>query len=345
MNAAKVEYKRLGKSGLRVSVPILGMMGMGSPTWQSWCLNKEQSLPILKRAYDLGVTTWDTANAYSEGESERLIGYAMKEYNIPREELVLMTKIYYPVANEKIEPFITDLSKRPEYVNQLGLSRGAIFKQVDACLERMQTDYIDLLQIHRYDKNVEPEEVMGALNDLVKSGKVRYIGASSMWAYQFTQLQHVAEKNGWTKFISMQDHYSLLYREEEREMHPYCNITGVGIIPWSPLFKGLLARPSSVTDTLRMTTGTGALKTPPPTVKPEVKEIIDRVEEISKKKGWTMTEVALVWIMSKVTSPIVGINSIARLEDAIKINGKELAEDELKYLEEPYLPRPIIGHF
>ncbi|KAK7204342.1 Aldo/keto reductase [Myxozyma melibiosi] len=341
---ATIEYKKLGKSGLRVSLPILGMMGMGTKQWQDWCLEKDEALPILKKAYDMGITTWDTANAYSEGESERLIKAAIEEYKIPREELTIITKVYYGVANEKIEPFVTPLAHKKEYVNQVGLSRGAIFKQVDDCLERLGVDYIDLLFIHRYDKSVEPEEVMCALNDIVKSGKVRYIGASSMYAYQFATLQHVAEKNGWVKFIAMQNHYSLLYREEEREVIPYCQMTGVGIIPWGPLNKGLLARPADAPKTVRATSGGLALKTAP--IDPVAKVIIDRTEELAKKKGWTMTEVALAWICTKgCTSPIIGISSIARLEESSKLSGKTLTEEECKYLEEAYVPRPIIGHF
>ncbi|KAK9382254.1 NADP-dependent oxidoreductase domain-containing protein [Kockiozyma suomiensis] len=344
-----VEYRRVGMSGLRVSVPILGMMSMGSSEWEPWVLDKDEALPILKRAYDLGVTTWDTANAYSNGESEILIREAIKTYNIPREELTILTKIYYPVPKQKRlgEAFLVDLRQDPMFVNQFGLSRGAIFKQVDECLERLGTDYIDLLQIHRLDKAVEAEEVMEALNDLVRSGKVRYIGASSMWTYEFVQLQHVAEMHGWSKFISMQDIYNLVYREEEREMIPYCNSTGVGLLPWSPLHQGILARPLAVAENKAPEStraqGTGVFKQYVPDE--GGKEIVRRLEEVAKKKGWSMAVTALVWLREKVVAPVVGINSLKRLEEAIEINGKELTAEEQKYLEAPYLPQAVFGHF
>lgn len=233
------------------------------------------------------------------------------------------------------------------FVNQFGLSRGAIFKQVDECLERLGTDYIDLLQIHRLDKAVEAEEVMEALNDLVRSGKVRYIGASSMWTYEFVQLQHVAEMHGWSKFISMQDIYNLVYREEEREMIPYCNSTGVGLLPWSPLHQGILARPLAVAENKAPEStraqGTGVFKQYVPDE--GGKEIVRRLEEVAKKKGWSMAVTALVWLREKVVAPVVGINSLKRLEEAIEINGKELTAEEQKYLEAPYLPQAVFGHF
>ncbi|KAK9462697.1 NADP-dependent oxidoreductase domain-containing protein [Lipomyces oligophaga] len=345
--SSKVEYRKLGKSGLRISVPILGMMSMGSSEWEPWCLDKEQALPILKRAYDLGVTTWDTANAYSGGKSEELVGAALKEYNIPREELTIMTKVFYPVPKENKpgESFLWDLGQDAKFVNQFGLSRGAIFKQVDACLKRLGTDYIDLLIIHRYDKSIEPEEIMEALNDIVKSGKARYIGASSMWLHEFIQLQHVAEMHGWVKFISMQDIYNLVYREEEREMIPYCNATGVGITPWSPLHQGILARPlkADTSDSMRQTTGVGVFTQRELSVSGQ--EILKRLEQVATKRGWSMAVTALVWLTGKTVSPLVGIASIKRLEEAVTINGKSLTEEECRYLEEPYTPQPVFGHF
>ncbi|KAK9475772.1 NADP-dependent oxidoreductase domain-containing protein [Lipomyces japonicus] len=408
----QVEYRKLGKSGLRVSVPILGMMSMGcrffhfttgflfelktnkkkkqsaiigrsaktniyiffffffrfqASKWEPWVLDREEALPILKRAYDLGITTWDTANAYSNGISEKLIGEAIQRYSIPREEIVILTKIYYPVPPESEKPgdaFLVDLRQHAKYVNQFGLSRGAIFKQVDACLKRLNTDYIDLLQIHRYDKSIEPEEVMEALHDLVKSGKVRYIGASSMWLYEFARLQHVAELRGWTTFVSMQNIYNLLYREEEREVIPFSNLTGVGLTPWSPLHQGILARPidntaadaatATVTATapvatadgkksLRTSTSTGVFKQLELDV--SGKEIVRRLEQVANKRDWSMAVTALVWLTGKVVSPVVGINSIKRLEEVIEINGKSLTDEEIKYLEEPYTPQQIFGHF
>lgn len=252
IQATRAEYRQLGRSGLRVSNPILGGLQIGDSRWFPWILDEEKALILLKAAYDRGVNTWDTANIYSNGESERLMGKALREYNIPRRKVVIMTKCYRIVCDEEapdpgsgvaMHGDLADQSK--DYVNQWGLSRSAIFTAVEASLKRLQTNYIDVLQIHRYDSTVPPEETMEALHDLVKAGKVRYLGASSMWCYQFQRLQHVAEKNGWTKFISMQNHYNLLYREEEREMLRFCRETGVGVIPWAPLASGQLARPLS----------------------------------------------------------------------------------------------------
>lgn len=230
-----------------------------------------------------------------------------------------------------------------DYTNQHGLSRAAIFNQVEASLARLDTPYIDLLQIHRFDPNTPPEETMEALHDLVRSGKVRYIGASSMWATQFARLQFVAERHGWTRFVSMQNHYNLLYREEEREMNRFCNDTGVGLVPWAPLCRGHLARPPAAfgsTDRSALEkenpTGTG-------TVEPDL-SIIRRVQEIADKKGWPMAHVALAWINRRVSSPIIGFSSVARMEEAAAATGKALTDEEEAYLEELYQPKPIIGH-
>ncbi|KAK9469691.1 NADP-dependent oxidoreductase domain-containing protein [Lipomyces arxii] len=338
-----VEYRKLGKSGLRVSVPILGCMSFGSSEWADWVLNEPEALPIFKKAYDLGITTWDTANMYSNGQSEVIVGAAMKKYNIPREELIIMTKCFNLVDKTSFKRVDASKAQGRQFVNQSGLSRAAIFNQVNDSLKRLGTDYIDVLQIHRYDNSVEPEEIMCALNDLVRSGKVRYLGASSMWGYQFTTLQHVAEKNGWAKFISMQDHYNLLYREEEREVIPYCNMTGVGLIPWSPLARGHLARPLSAVsirkESLKSNPTINEQANEPATI-----EIINRVEKIAKDKSWLMSDVALAWVMGKVTSPIVGVNSVERLDQIASANGKSLTPDEVKFLEEPYVPRKIMGH-
>jgi len=224
-------------------------------------------------------------------------------------------------------------------VNQSGLSRQAIFNAVDASLKRLDTTYIDLLQIHRFDANTPLEETMEALHDLVKSGKVRYIGASSMWATQFAQLQFTAEKNGWTKFISMQNHYNLLYREEEREMNRFCDATGVGLIPWAPLCRGHLARPIEAFGTTTRS-------------KPELEKgltetdtkIIQRVQELAEKKGWKMSQVALAWINKRISSPIIGFSSVDRMDEAIEVRDKTLTEEEEKYLEKLYQPKAISGH-
>ncbi|KAK9357432.1 NADP-dependent oxidoreductase domain-containing protein [Lipomyces starkeyi] len=262
-------------------------MSFGSPEWVPWVLEADKSLPILKKAHDLGITTVT----------------AIKKYSIPRDELIIMTKCFHPVDKTSNKPVRGNIANNRQYVNQHGLSR---FNQVNDWLERLEMDYIDMLQIHRYDKDVDPEEVMGALNDLVKSGKVRYIGASSMWCYEFALLQHVAEKNGWRKFVSMQGQYNLLYREEEREVIPYCKLTGVGLIPWSPLAAGDLAR--SVTATSLRKEGMDRNEDSA-AVDSATIEIINRVETMAMDKGWLMSDVALAWILGKVTSPIVGVNT------------------------------------
>ncbi|KAG2140716.1 NADP-dependent oxidoreductase domain-containing protein [Suillus cothurnatus] len=313
---SKVQYRSLGKSGLKVSVPIIGAMSFGTPKWASWVLDEEPSIEILKAAWDLGVNTIDTANMYSNGESERIIAKFIKKYNIPRSQIIIATKCYALVGNDPSLQtfFMPDLKKLPEYVNQSGLSRAAIFNAVDASLARLETPYIDLLQIHRFDPSVTPEETMKALHDLVQSGKVRYIGASSMRCWQFAMLNDVAIRNGWTTFVSMQDEYSLLYREEEREMLAYCKYNGIGVIPWAPLASGALARPLG-TETARLNSLKGT--TWGNKVTSADVTIINRVEELAKKK--------------------------IRLQESI-IEEIELTPEEIKYLEEPYEPRAIRGH-
>ena len=234
--------------------------------------------------------------------------------------------------------FITDPSSHP-CSPPSGLSRSAIFHQVEASLARLQTPYIDLLQIHRYDPTVPHTETMKALHDLVQSGKVRYLGASSMWTYQFARMQTIATQNGWTPFISMQNHYNLCYREEEREMNKYCNETGVGLIPWSPLFGGKLARAVDAEPTTRSSQAWARAETSEADTK-----IIERVGELAEKKGWKRSQVALVWVRMKGAVPIVGFNKLERIEEACGVRGKVLTEEEVKYLEEPYVPKPIIGH-
>ncbi|OJD40215.1 aldo-keto reductase [Diplodia corticola] len=345
IDATQVTYKQLGTSGLRVSVPILGAMSIGHKDWQNWVVHDEAEVfKLLQAAYDRGLNSWDTANIYSNGVSEELIGRFLKHAQIPRRKVVLLTKCFgyvgeTPGLSTMQYPQARDTR---DYVNQGGLSRAAIFNAVDASLERLQTSYIDVLQIHRFDPEVPVEETMEALHDLVRAGKVRYIGASSMWAYQFAKMQFAAERRGWTKFVSMQNHYSLCYREEEREMIPFCKESGVGLIPWSPLFRGLLARPLDTPETDR----TKAMKDLPINVPvtDADNQIISRVEELAKKKGWAMSQVALAWILQKGAIPIVGLSSVKRLDEAVKVTGKELTDEEIKYLEEPYVPRAVSGH-
>lgn len=278
--------------------------------------------------------------------SEEIIGKAIKKYNIPRHKLVILSKCFFYVGEgygDKMLSYGDNLPKSKDYVNKGGLSRRAIFSQVEDSLERLGTTYLDLLQIHRFDPHTPIEETMEALNDLVRMGKVNYIGASSMWAYQFAQMQFVAEKNGWTKFISMQNHYNLLYREEEREINPFCNQTGVGLIPWAPLCRGLLARPfAQHGNTVRSKGDKGGYFQTGDTEEDE--QIVNRVEEIAKKRGWKMSHVALAWTCKRVSSPIIGFSSVARMDEALEVRGKELTEEEEKYLEEPYVSRAIQGH-
>ncbi|KAJ5157770.1 aldo-keto reductase dtxS3 [Penicillium canariense] len=368
---SKAEYRRLGNSGLRVSNPILGGLTLGSSRWLPWVLDEDKALGILKAAYDRGINTWDTANVYSNGESERIIGQALQKYKIPRQKVIIMTKCYRVLCDpENHDPGsmvtmhheLADSSK--DYVNQWGrsngaslpnnaeprilisyqgLSRTAIFKAVEGSLRRLDTSYIDVLQIHRFDPTVPPEETMRALDDLVRSGMVRYIGASSMWTYQFATLQHIAEKNGWTKFISMQNHYNLLYREEEREMNPFCNLTGVGLTPWAALASGRLARdPMGKTSSIRAEwSARGSMYD---NGGDNIDGIVGRVREIALNRDWPMSHVSLAWLNRRVTAPIIGFSSSNRMDEALDARGKQLSEEEERYLEELYLPRAIQGH-
>ena len=343
----KATYKRLGKSGLRVSVPILGAMSFGHKEWQDWVLEENEALPLLKAAYDRGLTTWDTANVYSNGVSEEIIGKAIKKYNLQRNKIIILTKCFGHVGEQPETRTIVigdKINESKDYVNRGGLSRAAIFEQVNASLKRLDVDYIDLLQIHRFDSHTPIDETMGALNDLVKSGKVHYIGASSMWAFQFAMMQHCAEKNGWTKFVSMQNHYNLLYREEEREMNKFCNETGVGLIPWAPLCRGHLARPPSAYGSTARSAGEQKKSMFTTGQTDSDQKIIERVQELAEKRGWKMSHVALAWINKRVSSPIIGFSSEARMDEALEAGGKELTEEEEKYLEELYVSRDIQGH-
>ncbi|KAL8830752.1 MAG: hypothetical protein Q9191_001252 [Dirinaria sp. TL-2023a] len=340
-----MEYTRLGTSGLKISKVILGMMSYGSPEWQSWVLNEEASLPLLKHAYDVGINTWDTADVYSNGRSEEIIAKAIHDYKIPRSKLVILSKCYFGVDTTGAQPEVARMRTNDgEMVNQVGLSRKHIFDAVENSVRRLGT-YIDVLQIHRLDRGTPHKEIMKALNDVVDSGKVRYIGASSMATWEFQSLQNIAEKHGYHQFISMQNFHNLLYREEEREMLPYCAATGVGCIPWSPVARGVLTRPWEQRVSERENSDV-FLKNAIRSRETEVdKAIVDRLEEVSKKKGATMAQVATAWVLRRpMVNPIIGLSSKARIDEAVEASKLQLTDEEAKYLEEPYLPKPVTGY-
>lgn len=325
-------------------------MQYGDKGWQDWVLGEEEGIKHIKAAYDAGIQTFDTANVYSNGVSEIILGKAIKQHNLPRDEIVVMTKLYATVAREPGFNFMRDApGKEPEdlgYVNQHGLSRKHIFQSVKDSLKRLQLDYIDLLQCHRFDNDTPIEETMQALNDVVKAGYVRYVGMSSCWAWQFHVMQNYAINNNLTPFISMQNHHSLIYREEEREMLPTLKHFGVGVIPWSPLARGLLTRP--LKDTKSTTRGNtdrflgGYTKGD----SEGTEKIIERVEEIAKKKNISMAQVAIAWTLSNdaITAPIVGTTSLDNLKDLIAAVEIKLSKEEIEYLSEPYRPLPVFGH-
>ncbi|RFU27339.1 hypothetical protein B7463_g8989, partial [Scytalidium lignicola] len=336
-----MEYVNLGRSGLKVSKIILGGMGFGAPEWQGWVLDEEKSLPLLEHAYKSGINTWDTADAYSHGRSEEIFGAALKKYNIPRHRVVLMTKCFLGVDDEGKQPPMHSAATNDGqvWVNRVGLSRKHIFDAVDASISRLGT-HIDVLQIHRLDRQTPREEIMRALNDVVNSGKVRYIGASSMAAWEFQALQNIAIKNNWHQFISMQSYYSLIGREEEREMIPYCKDAGIGLIPWSPLARGVLARPVG-NNTSREGHDIALTLLVRNRESDSDRAIITRVEELSKKKGVSMAQIATAWAIQQGVNPILGLNSIERINEAVNSIKVKLTAEEMKYLEEPYVPKGL----
>ncbi|WP_214416536.1 aldo/keto reductase [Sphaerisporangium fuscum] len=323
-----MDYVRLGATGMKVSRICLGMMSYGDPSrWQDWVLDEERSEPLVRKAADAGVTFFDTADVYSAGTSEEVTGRLLRRIFPRREDYVLATKVFFPVGQGQ---------------NDWGLSRKHIFDAIDASLKRLGTDYVDLYQIHRWDDQTPIEETMEALHDVVRAGKARYIGASTMYAWQFAKAQHVAELNGWTRFVSMQNHYNLLYREEEREMIPLCLDQGVGLVPWSPLARGLIARAGS-RDTGTTRAGTdGRIEQLYGGEGDEA--VLDRVAEVAAQRGVTPAQVGLAWLLAQpgVNAPIVGATKERHLDDAIAAVGLELDEKELAYLAEPYRTRPVV---
>ncbi|KAH7337931.1 Aldo keto reductase [Rhizoctonia solani] len=343
----KMTYVRLGNSGLKVSRLILGLMSYGNKEWNPWVLDEEEGIKHIKAAYDAGIQTFDTANVYSNGDSERILGKAIKELNLPRDEIVVMTKVYNIVVRNHGDFIPVNGGNCPEgdakgYVNQYGLSRKHIFESVKHSLERLQLDYVDVLQCHRFDYNTPIAETMQALHDVVQAGYARYIGMSSCHAYQFHAMQNYAIANKLTPFISMQNQHSLVYREEEREMMPTLKMFGVGMIPWSPLSQGILGRPYEAT-TLRgeKSRFSGMFAK----TKEDNKEVILRVERIAKARGISMAQVAVAWSLSKdvVTAPIIGTTKLSNLYDLLGVIDVKLTEEEIKQLEEPYVYQAIQG--
>jgi aryl-alcohol dehydrogenase-like predicted oxidoreductase len=321
-----MRYVKLGKTGLEVSVITLGCMSFGAPDrgTHAWSLDEAASRDIMKQALDAGINFLDTANVYSAGSSEEIVGRAVKDL-VPREDVVIATKVFNPMRSGP---------------NGAGLSRKAIFAEVDASLRRLQTDYIDLYQIHRWDYGTPIEETLEALHDVVKSGKVRYIGASSMYAWQFAQALYVADLHGWTRFVSMQNHYNLIYREEEREMLPLCADQGIGVIPWSPLARGRVTRPWDAVTARTETDEFGKSL-----YRDEDRVIVERILEVAAKRDLSAAQVALAWLLRNpaVTSPIVGVTKASHLTDAIAAIDVSLDDDDVAYLEESYEPHGVAG--
>lgn len=341
-----IVYQKLGASGLSISPIIVGCMTFGSKDYHSWVIDDEEtSMKILKKCYDSGLRTFDTADVYSNGKSEILLGKFIKRYNIPRERIVILTKVYSPMdyTDPNFSLFKYRTAEYPEinYVNSQGLSRKHILTAVESSVRRLGT-YIDVLQIHRFDNGTPKNEIMKALHDVVQVGHVRYLGASSMKAVEFAQLQFIAEKNCWTKFISMQNFYNLVYREEEREMIPFCegnDFGRVGIIPYSPIASGLLARPLGSAGTERLTTDPIYAKKGLRTPTDADKLIVCRVQELAEKYGVSMAAVATRWVLCKGANPIVGVNSVERVDEFLESLSLTLTESEIAFLEEPYVAK------
>jgi len=330
-----MNYVNLGKTGLKVSRICLGCMSYGAPATgelkpgsHAWALNEEESEPFFRQALDLGINFFDTANVYSGGASEEVLGRFLKA-NIRREAVVIATKVHGVMRDEP---------------NGHGLSRKAIFYELDQSLRRLQTDYVDLYQIHRWDYETPIEETLEALHDVVKSGKVRYLGASSMHAWQFTQALYLADLHGWTRFVSMQNHYNLLYREEEREMIPLCQSEGIGVIPWSPLARGRLARPWQSEHTKRYETDQFGKRMYSQSEDAD-RKVVERLGQVAEHRGVPRAQLALAWLLSKpaITSPIVGATKAHHLQDAVAALSLRLTSEEVASLEEPYAPHPVLG--
>jgi 1-deoxyxylulose-5-phosphate synthase len=325
-----MEYVNLGATGLRVSRVCLGMMSYGNDSDRAWALDEATAEPIVRAAFDGGVTFFDTVDTYSKGASEVATGRLLSKL-LTREELVVATKVFMPMTPGE---------------NGGGLSRKHVLAAIDASLQRLGMDYVDLYQIHRWDPRTPIEETMEALHEIVRAGKARYIGASSMFAWQFAKAQHVAERHGWTRFCSMQPHYNLIYREEEREMIPLCIDEGVGVIPWSPLARGVLAGNRTRGGERNTTRSDSDPFTDYLYSQPTDFDVVERVAEVAAERGVPPAQVALAWLLHKpgVTAPIVGATKPGHLHDALAAEQLQLSDEEIARLEEPYVPHPVLGH-
>jgi aryl-alcohol dehydrogenase-like predicted oxidoreductase len=326
----EMNYVNLGNTGLKVSRLCLGTMTYGTSQWRDWVLDEEESRPFFKRALELGINFFDTADMYSRGVSEEVVGRALGDF-AQRDQIVVATKVYNPMSDDP---------------NDRGLSRKHIMDGIDNSLHRLGMDYVDLYQIHRWDYETPIEETLQALHDVVRAGKARYIGASSMYAWQFTQALYTADLHGWTRFVTMQNHYNLIYREEEREMIPLCMDQGIGIIPWSPLARGFLAgnrTHDKSGDTTRAKTDGYAHQM---YYRDDDFAVVDRVEELAERHGVQPAQIALAWMLHRpgITAPIIGASKIPHLEQAVAALDIELSEEDMALLEEPYSPHPILGH-
>ncbi len=322
-----MEYTNLGSTGLKVSRICLGCMTYGSSSWRQWVLNEEEGRPFIKQAIEQGINFFDTADMYSLGKSEEVLGRALKDFGPSRDKLVIATKVFFPLGDDP---------------NQKGLSRKHIMHAIDDSLRRLGTDYVDLYQIHRFDYETPIEETLVALHDVVKSGKARYIGASSMFAWQFAQMLNTSERLGITRFATMQNHYNLVYREEEREMVPLCQAEGVGLLPWSPLARGLLAG-NRKAQTLRSKEDDYSKKL---YTQEADDRVVDCVAQVAKDRGVPPAQIALAWLLQKsqVTAPIVGASKPHHLQDAVAAVGVKLTQQEISQVESVYVPHPVLGH-
>jgi aryl-alcohol dehydrogenase-like predicted oxidoreductase len=325
-----MQYVNLGNTGLKVSRICLGMMSYGTPQWRDWVLDAQGSRPFVRRALEMGFNYFDTADMYSNGLSEEVTGRALRDFS-RRDEVVIASKVFFPTG---------------EGPNQRGLSRVHIMHAIDDTLRRLNTDYVDLYQIHRWDPTTPIEETMEALHDVVKSGKARYIGASSMYTWQFAKALHIADTHGWTRFVTMQNHYNLVYREEEREMIPFCQAEGIGIIPWSPLARGFLAGNRSRADDGNTVRGKSDTFSHEMYYQESDFEVVDHVVEIAQKHGCTPAQIALAWMLHKpwITAPIIGATKMPHLEQAVGALEIQLSPEDISSLEEPYQPHPVLGH-